>query len=292
MSSHTVSIILWGGLCNRLFQIACCYGYAEKYSLTPIFYKSLFNNNEHTTMETTISIINTLIPNIIISDELVNESSFYVIELSGDFACKYIELKHPPEINTHGKNILLKGYFQSEKYFPILETNKFLQPFANSLSTNRTHDINNNKYFIHMRMGDYTGHFLHYLGYKNYISQGINIILKQNPHAVFMICSNEKDKQKILQEFPPHIFCNFTFECDLNPELNPLTTLENMALCTGGGICLNSSFSWFGAYLSRIISGESGTYIMPDKWFNENYIPKSKYIDIYPQWNNLVILSI
>ena len=31
---------------------------------------------------------------------------------------------------------------------------------------------------------------------------------------------------------------------------------------------------------------------MPSKWFNSEYIEQNKYKDIYPEWNNLVILDI
>ena len=37
---------------------------------------------------------------------------------------------------------------------------------------------------------------------------------------------------------------------------------------------------------------DSNLYIMPSKWFNSEYIEQNKYKDIYPEWNNLVILDI
>ena len=312
MSARIVSVRLWGGLCNRLFQIACCYGYAEKYNLTPVFYKSFFNHNDHTNQDETIAILKELIPHIQISNEPVNENNFYIIEVCGDFACKYIELGLPPN-DIMNKNILLKGYFQSEKYFPILEANKFLVPFVNKLLT----PDNLNKYFIHIRLGDYEGHYLHYLGYRNYLQKAIEYILERDSNAMFLICSNEKDKNKILKEIDFYSGetnsilsrIKYEFEIDINPDLHPLQTLKNMALCNGGGICLNSSFSWFGAYLSKlfnkvnskVISNTSDNsndilgeqiFIMPDKWFNERYIPKDSYKDIYPEWPELTTCNI
>jgi len=320
MSTRIVSVRLWGGLCNRLFQIACCYGYAEKYNLTPIFYKSFFNHNDHTNQDETIAILKELIPHINISDEQVNENNFYIIEVCGDFACKYIDLGLPPN-DIMNKNILLKGYFQSEKYFPILEDNKFLLPFVNKLLTPE-YNTNNpdtpdtpdnlNRYFIHIRLGDYEGHYLHYLGYRNYLQKAIEYILEKdnNNNLVFMICSNEKDKNKILKEIDFNSGetnsilsrIKYEFEIDINPDLQPLQTLRNMTLCNGGGICLNSSFSWFGAYLSKLFKKVSSNidndilgeqiFIMPDKWFNERYIPKDSYKDIYPEWIDLTTCNI
>lgn len=332
-----VSIKLWGGLCNRLFQIACCLGYAEKYNLAPVFYKYLFENNTHTDGNETINIIKQLLPELDIRDIDISESDFYVIDIAGDFACKYIDLQLP--IHTD-KNILLKGYFQSEKYFPMLENNKFLYSFVKKLIANNIIHINadgynadsynadmpntdgcNNRYFLHIRMGDYMNHYLHYLGYKKYLEASIKYILDRNPNAVFLICSNEKDKEKILQELKfdnennnynvlsgikyefesPHGFNGNVgkaiFEIDINPELNPLITLTNMAMCAGG-ICVNSSFSWFGAYLSRMVNIEKNNIIntniiiMPKHWFNDSYISREMYKDIYPQWDTLVVLDI
>jgi hypothetical protein len=312
MSARIVSIRLWGGLCNRLFQIACCYRFAEKYNMKPVFYTMFFNPNDHTPQPETIAILKELIPNIEIQNTVVSENDFYIIEVCGDLACKYVDLELPS--NAGNRNVLLKGYFQSEKYFPILEDNKFLASYTKSMNSINPDHLQNivmdtgigisKRYFIHIRMGDYVGHYLHYLGYRNYLQKAIQYILVREPNAKFMICSNEKDKSKILKEINISDDGNtinpafeFEFEIDINPELNPLKTLRNMALCNGGGICFNSSFSWFGAYLSKLyntndfILGEQ-IFIMPDKWFNERYIPKTSYQDIYPEWKELVIMDI
>ena len=110
------------------------------------------------------------------------------------------------------------------------------------------------------------------------------------------ICNHYGEPNSILSRM------KYQFEIDYNLEMNPLETLRNMALCNGGGVCLNSSFSWFGAYLSRllhevnsknanVILGEQ-IFIMPDKWFNEKYISKDKYQDIYPEWKELTTRNI
>lgn len=301
MSSRIVTICLWGGLCNRLFQIACCYGYAEKYNMTPVFYTKFFDKNDHTSTEETIAILKQLIPSINIQDtSLVTEKDFNILEVSGDYACKYIELKDIT-LDSNKCNVLLKGYFQSEKYFA--KNNKFLLPYVLEYKS-YTHTQAQAKYFIHVRMGDYVGHYLHNLGYKTYVKNAINYIREINKSRVitFLICSNETNKEKINAYLELDHLQDITLEydIDINPTLSPLNTLHNMMLCGGGGVCFNSSFSWFGAYLSRLYNTsyidtyliEKQCFIMPNKWFNDKYISRDKYLDIYPEWKDLVILDI
>lgn len=301
----SVSISLVGGLCNRLFQIAAIMGYAEKYNYNCKLYETLMYDNHHTSRITTLNIIKNIFPDLVIdSNQNIKEEDFDVIyEIDGNDATNYIELKPPP---TSTSNILLKGYFQCEKYFP--KNNIFLNKIINQLK-NEVNEMNydfTNTYFLHIRMGDYLGSFLHYLGYNKYLSTSIDYIMKINPEANFLICSNEIDKNKIIKEMG-EIYniknIKYKFELDLNLNLEPLTTLCNMGRCKGG-ICLNSSFSWIGGYLCHLkdldVNDKNNVnkinsqkcIIFPNKWFNEKYIPYSRYKDIYPSWDEVKIMSI
>ena len=51
-----------------------------------------------------------------------------------------------------------------------------------------------------------------------------------------------------------------------------ITTLAMMANCIRGGICANSSFSWWGAFLNP-----NRTIVMPDKWFNDPNLRSDGY---------------
>ena len=303
-SKPIVSIRLMGGLCNILFQIGAMKGYAEKYNCQCRIYKSLIQGNHHTSFDETLQIIIKLFPDIIIEsspDIIMTESQFdKIIDIDGDNACKYVELPSPSPTD---KMILLKGYFQSEKYFPNNEP--FLNNFK-SLYPNNYMNISGNKftfdntYFIHIRMGDYIGHYLHYLGYKKYLTNAINLINKYSEihyksKPRFLICSNETNKEKVLNELGPiilNLMNEYIFEGDGNG--GPLGTLVNMGKCRGG-IGVNSSFSWFGGYLCNMMFSGVGEpiLILPNKWFNEAYIPFEKYRDIYPTtWKGLRILEV
>ena len=328
MSKPIVTVRLWGGLCNRFFQIAAIMGYSEKHNCEYKLYEKLMDDNSHTESLETLNILKTIFPELIIDKNSdIKESDFNMcIEIDGNDATNYIELQSPIS-NTSA--ILLKGYFQSEKYFP--KNTIFLDKFENnmrftidkqnkSIDSNDKNHINDttyinlqdrfdftNTYFIHIRMGDYIGHYLLYLGYKTYLFNAIKHILTLHPEAIFLICSNEINKEKIKTEMGEiYELCNITnnkfyFESDLNINLEPLTTLYNMSMCNGG-ICLNSSFSWIGAYLCHIKNNTNNNnknivyspkcIIMPNKWFNESYIPYSRYKDIYPFWEELNIISL
>ena len=62
-------------------------------------------------------------------------------------------------------------------------------------------------------------------------------------------------------------------------DLNELDSLLLMASCEYGGICANSSFSWFGAYLNKTFNiCNSKKFIFPKKWTNTQ-MPCDIYFD-------------
>lgn len=279
------TVVNWGGLCNRLFQIGALLSYCEKYKYNPILYTSLLGDNKHQDINTTINHIRECFPNLKISNDNVNIVDFEVITIpdAGNNACKYIELPFPKT-----NRVILEGYFQSELYLANDKT--FLVSFKNNYSIKKPVIEFCNIYFIHLRMGDYVNNYLHDLGKKNYVKyvlNGIKKISSKHSNVKYLICCNEK-KEMVLDYFKDiFIGLDFIFESDINSNLDSLTTLKHMGLCQGG-ICMNSSFSWIGAYLSHL--NDADIIIMPDKWFN-GWL-KESYIDIYPKWDELFILDI
>ena len=133
-----------------------------------------------------------MIPEITISNSIKHENQFHKLEYNGYNGCKYLVL---PCIKS---NVLLHGYFQSEMYFP--KGNYFLSSFINNFIIPRKSITPSNKYFIHVRMGDYINNNFHYVGYKKYLKNSINYIKLINSKAEFIIFSNERDKTKLLAE--------------------------------------------------------------------------------------------
>ena len=303
-----------------------CLGYAEKYNLHPVLYTVFMDNNQHTTMDHTIIAIKTLFPTIDISSEVVNQSGFDVIQISGDDACRWIPLRPPRDIMGR---VLLKGYFQSEKYFPsekYLATHfkKYLPD--KKIYTNPDIDPDQCHFFIHVRCGDYVGNYFHEIPQHQltkYYQTAINQILAIKPAAVFHIFTNAGNIEQIRHYFQVNSNLNlldrinYRFMSEYTSEQDPLSTLEAMARIggncngvggVGGGIGVNSSFSWMAAYLARRIwqsqyydmdrdmdmdSDKNGNsnqerpmFFLPRRWFN--CLEYDRYKDIFPTWAKII----
>jgi hypothetical protein len=62
-------------------------------------------------------------------------------------------------------------------------------------------------------------------------------------------------------------------------DLNAVETLYLMSLCGGGGICSNSTFSWWGAY-SSLAKKKGNPIYVPSRWILYN-VPQE---DVYSSW--------
>lgn len=188
----------------------------------------------------------------------------------------------------------LNGYFQSEKYFGdesavkalkddilknkdlILSSSQQIRDFFDKMNEEESVSL-------HIRRGDYLtpGIMETYGGIctDEYYQKAIDKIKEKHPNAFFYIFSNDLEwcKEKYGQED------NITFvDLDLTDEFKPdleadkekseTTELSNyadaaelflMASCKHH-ILANSSFSWWGAWLSE----NDGMTIVPSKWLN------------------------
>ena len=185
----------------------------------------------------------------------------FIDNLPGDFITynepqfKYQEINY-----VNGTNLLIDGYFQSEKYF-INNKQKIIELFkpTNEIVTKIKNDIPNIEEYtsIHIRRGDY----LHFPSHHpqqsmEYYQTAINMIGIDKPYLIF---SDDLDNVKEMFDFLP----NKIFYTSGQDWLD----LYTMSLC-GNNIICNSTFSWWGAYLNqnenKIVIGNSG-------WFGPSY---------------------
>jgi hypothetical protein len=116
--------------------------------------------------------------------------------------------------------------------------------------------------FLHIRGGDYVNHWLHDVGLSTYYRRAV----QQFPAGThFYVFTNDVSYAKTIPVLQT-ISHTFVEEPD---EVRALWTL---ARCRDGGICANSTFSWWGAYLNP-----DRTLVLPSKWFNDRWMPIEGY---------------
>lgn len=168
---------------------------------------------------------------------------------------QYEEIKYP------GRNLLLNGYFQSYKYFQ-----EYNQEIINAfdLGIALTHPP---MVSIHVRRGDYlTNPDFTVLNLQYYLAS-INFFIK-NGHTNFCVFSDDMEwcKENINSAWYPE--CKFWYQQGNAPKVD----LNIMASCQHH-IIANSSFSWWGAWLSK---NPDKIVIAPDTWFknvNKDMLP-------------------
>ena len=140
--------------------------------------------------------------------------------------------------------VKLCGYFQNYQYISEDFVNSIVLPDVPILQGA----------FLHIRGGDYVNHPLHDVHLEDYYTKAISLFPKDTHFYIF---TNDIVYAKTLS-FLNTIHHTIVEESD---EVKTLTLLKN---CTLGGICANSTFSWWGAYLNR----NHRILVLPSKWFN------------------------
>ena len=244
-------ILLIGGLGNRMFQIASAYGIAKKQKKELLYIFQESNPHSSNTYETSIFKKLTRCTSLV-------ENSFKLYEK--DFLFPFIFNDNIPNYEHH--HLLLNGFFQNEKYFidfrnDILDL--FNIEFERLTYLTNKYKYLDNSFFIHIRRGDYL--IKNKLNLDKYYEKCIKIIQEKYNNCLFYIFSDDIE------------YCKY---CDLFKSINNIYYIENedevnslylMSLCYLGGICANSTFSWWGAYLNK---NNDKFILFPNKWFNDN----------------------
>lgn len=167
----------------------------------------------------------------------------------------------------------LKGYFQSEKYFIHIESQireQFRCP--NNIKIKLLNEFTNleNSYFLHIRRGDYVGNPYHYIDLTRYYNECLNKIDLTAGKSLYVFsddipfCKNMFDN---VDGFDIHYI-----------EKDEITSLWLMSLCKLGGICANSTFSWWGGWLNE---NPEKVIFFPSRMFPHNYVDYSDLIPTY-----------
>lgn len=243
-----VTTKLQGGIGNMLFQIAVAYAYSKKFNKELVLYKEdavIVHKN-----------INTYEDNILKNIEFSNFINSQIQHNEVGF--NYQDLPDFP-----GRDVLLYGYFQSEKYFKDCEDDirKMFMSYDIEMGDEIKNLIENeNTCSIHVRRGDYLNSPNHHPTQNmNYYMKAIK---KMPKDSIFLIFSD--DIQWCKDNFPdmPEKFRFIEGNKDYED-------LYIMSRCRNNIIC-NSTFSWWGAWLNK---NPEKKIISPiyTKWFGSAY---------------------
>jgi Glycosyl transferase family 11 len=251
-----VSATIRSGLGNRLFQVAAMLGYAEKHGCTPIFVKEWIKHNDHLGPASILDFF----PSIEVLEK-VSEADWKNHTETRNFVYTSI----PPYVHTEHKNVCLKGYFQAVGYLPshTIERPAILDG-----------PIRENQAFLHIRRGDYlhSWHAHHCVDLKQFYRKALQLF---DMRVQLLVCSDDIPWCKTML---PQLYGDI-----VNPsrwiffDSDDVTTLKAMTACEYGGICANSTFSWWGAYWN---SSPRKKICMPRTW-GKPPLPEAK--EIYPE---------
>ena len=171
-------------------------------------------------------------------------------------------------------NVSLVGYFQSEKYFKHIEDDirKLFGPKEDALSCwASTQHLFDNPVALHIRRGDFLINSVHHHNLSmKYYEEALNQFDSDRQVIIF---SDDTDWRKAQPLFEGDRF----LVCEGG---GPYTDLYMMSKCDDF-IIANSTFSWWGAWLSH---NEDKLVIYPDLWFGPNNIDKSTADLFPPEW--------
>lgn len=235
----------YGRMGNVLFQASTCLAYALKHGLefsvptttnsqhwNPLYLQHLANKNWEEGRE----------------DIVIDEKRHTYDEL-------------PFHESWRDKQIVLNGYFQTEKYFKEYRSEiLYLFDFP--------YEKKENVVSVHVRRGDYL------------------VLRDKHPEVT------KEWYEKAMNEFPGAKFkffsdeiswCRQTFgereDCEFSTNSNEVDDITEMSCCEHN-ICSASTYAFWGMWLNR---NENKKVIFPQKWFQDGYGGLDTS-DILPEW--------
>jgi len=293
MFTKYITCHLKGGLGNQLFQIFNALRNAIKYNGKIVFTNAtlLDNNYRPTYWSTLLDILQKYTIPIHYSDfkSVIREKGF-------EYKCLDAEILHSMK---DGQNILFDGYFQSPKYFedmyPTIYHFLRIAEKQEIVLVNMNFDLTNTV-SIHFRLGDYKNLPNHHpvLKKEYYVNALKHISLNKPTLTHVLYFCEEEDMEQVEETI--HLlkeqFSDLQFTSILSlSSKNTLVDWEQMLAmsCCAHHIIANSTFSWWGAYLSNFANNSNKIVCYPSTWFG----PALKHHDtkdLFPdQWTKIKI---
>ena len=271
ISTKIITINLQGGIGNQLFEISTAYAISRDLNIDIQFKNNQFNGcrqGSHPSKYYNNLFQKLKFVNDLKIDSTVNEPSW-----------TYSNVVNNMTLDSFKNNnvVSLEGYFQSELYFKKYskEIKSLFTPNGGIISyLERNCDIfdrfpelkvNNDYTFIGIRRGDYvTFSDFHNPCGMTYYNEAMNRMPKEK---YYILTDDYKwAKSKFIGD--KYIFM------EINDDLHQLLSIALFK----NYIISNSSFYWWGSYLSIY---ENTRIIAPDKWIFGNNASKNQYWSIY-----------
>lgn len=272
-----IVIYALGGLGNQLFQYAAArrLSYINKCPL--VVDNSWYIDKKYGVTDRELELFSMKISARLATAEERKEFRFYrsvIRYIIAEFkSYKILEEKSNcinNKLLTAGNNAYLRGYWQSEKYFYDIR-NVLLDELTPSINPPERY-LNYEKLIqssesicLHVRRGDYvtlpSASKYHGLCDLSYYNHALGIIEKNIKNIKIFIFSDDQDwvKKNIVYDHDMYYIDNDNKE-------SPIFDLRLMSQCKHH-IIANSSFSWWGAWLSK---NTNGYKIAPQKWYADN----------------------
>lgn len=242
-----ITSIYRGGLGNQLFEVAAGYVLAQKngdtYAINPNLHAEYGQGNHIR------AYLDTIFKKVPKTDHKGS-----VLYKEPQFA--YTEIEYKPDL-------LLDGYFQSEKY---------LEGFRGELNELFGYDyegLENARYggpicTVHIRTGDYIHQPNFNVVTPRYFENAMNTVRHDCPDIRFLVISDD------LEQAENYIPEGVKVEFLRGDEAHSLRLMSISDYC----IISNSSFSWWGSFL-----GQKKVTLAPYKWFNVDFDTSDVYRD-------------
>jgi hypothetical protein len=218
---------LIGGTGNQLFILGACIKFAEKSGRCVVFNKQPHNPHSN-------SSIADIFPSIPVVETLSDDDLKYEISGNGDYTFGG-ELQ---DMYPDARYVVISGYCQHPEYISDKICNLIQLPSITSLT-----DIP--QWFIHIRRTDYVDNYI-YGDLTKYwkkciarIPNGDSVVILSDDlawaNAMCIGIGNKLIKWIMLDK-----------------QISEFEVLSIMSNCLRGGICANSTLSWWGVWLSRL----------------------------------------
>jgi hypothetical protein len=291
--TNDLTLILQGGLGNQLFQYCACKAFSAAHNFRLVLGAIASLKEKQPLLQAF------LVPDKFVSvckPSLINRIGLKLLHLNEDVSPKLLghlgilsEKSFAEAVSlslVQNKDYTAAGYFQSENYFKSLSKEEICAMFSfrivNTDMVNACSKLikQGNFLSIHLRRGDYLAEqnkLVHPCLPLSYYYHAYQLITSLTSIDGILIFSDTPEHHDI--ELLGNYLNNSNRIIVSSLGLHAHEELYLMSMCTNH-IIANSTFSWWGAYLSGL--QKESIIIAPLHWYTRNMLKKKDHTDLYP----------